>query len=115
LGAFAPHGVSPGANFTLLPSPAFFYIGSVTARHSSSRRHPKFAACFIEWNYGTFAKGASYFRLGGHHVRHRPSFWFLFSVHRFFDVPGPIFAKLATRRGITACTVVQAVAKAISQ
>ena len=52
----------------------FSYIGSVTARHSSSRRQPKFAACYREWNYGTFAKGATYIWLGGHHVGHRPTF-----------------------------------------
>ena len=33
----------PGAKFTLRPSFAF-YIGSVTARHSSSVRQPNFAA-----------------------------------------------------------------------
>jgi len=32
-------------NSLCFPSPAFSYIGSVTARHSSSRRQPKFAAC----------------------------------------------------------------------
>jgi len=31
-------GIFPGAKFTLRPSPAFFYIGSVTARHSSNGR-----------------------------------------------------------------------------
>jgi len=64
----------PGAKFTLRPSFAFSYIGSLTARHSSSVRHPKFAALYKEWNYGTFAEGATYIRLGGHHVGHRPTF-----------------------------------------
>jgi len=32
----ASDGISPRANFTLCPSLAFSYIGSVTARHSSS-------------------------------------------------------------------------------
>jgi len=32
--------ILPGAIFTLRPSLAFFYIGSVTARHSSSGRQP---------------------------------------------------------------------------
>ena len=27
-----------------------------------------------EWNYGTFAEGVTYIRLGGHHVWHRPTF-----------------------------------------
>ena len=40
------------AKFTLRPSFAFSYIGSVTARHSSSGRQPNFAAWYKEWNYG---------------------------------------------------------------
>ena len=63
----------PGAKFTLSPSPAFIYIGSVTARHSSSGRQPNFAAWYKEWNYWTFADGATYIWLGGHHVGHRPT------------------------------------------
>jgi len=35
-GLFPPDGILPGAEFTLRPSLAFSYIGSVTARHSSS-------------------------------------------------------------------------------
>jgi len=35
-GAFAPDRILPGTKLTLRPSLAFFYIGSVTARHSSS-------------------------------------------------------------------------------
>jgi len=38
-GALAPDGILPGAKITLRPSLAFSYIGSVTARHSSSGRH----------------------------------------------------------------------------
>jgi len=67
------HGrILPGAKFTLRPTLAFSYIGSVTARHSTSEREPSFAAWYKEWNYGTFAEGATYIRLGGHHVGHRP-------------------------------------------
>ena len=62
-------------NSLCIPSLAFSYIGSVTARHSSSRRQPKFAACYKEWNCGTFAEGATYIRPGGHHVGYRPTFW----------------------------------------
>jgi len=32
------------------------------------------AAWYQEWNYGTFAEGATYIWLGGHHVGHRPTF-----------------------------------------
>jgi len=32
------------------------------------------AAWYKEWNYRTFAEGATYIRQGGHHVRHRPTF-----------------------------------------
>jgi len=67
-GALAPDGILPGANFTLRPTLAFSYIASVTARHSSSGRQPNFVAWYKEWNYGTFAEGATYIRLGGHDV-----------------------------------------------
>jgi len=63
----------PGAKFTLRPSLALSYIGSVTARHSSSRRQPIFAAWCNEWNYGTIAESAIYIRLGVHRVGHRPT------------------------------------------
>jgi len=63
-------------NSLCLPSLAFSYIGSVTPRHSSSGRQPNFVAWYKEWNYGTFADGAAYIRLGGHHVGHRPTFYF---------------------------------------
>jgi len=53
--------LAPWRNFSrckihfIRPSLAFCYIGSVTARHSSSGRQPNFAAWYNEWNYGTFA------------------------------------------------------------
>jgi len=43
-----PDGILPGAKFTLRPSHAFYYIGSVTAGHSSSRRQPNFLAWYKE-------------------------------------------------------------------
>jgi len=45
-----------------LPSLAFSYVGSVTARHSSNKRQRKFAAWYKEWNFGTFTEGATYIR-----------------------------------------------------
>jgi len=33
------------------------------------------AAWYKEWNYGTFTDGATYIRLDGHHVGHRPTFF----------------------------------------
>jgi len=39
-----PNGILPGAKCTLRRSFALSYIGSVTARHSSSGRQPNFAA-----------------------------------------------------------------------
>ena len=45
-GAFAPDEILLGAKFTFRPSLAFSYIGSVTARHSSSGRQPNFAAWY---------------------------------------------------------------------
>jgi len=73
-GLLPPNGILPGAKFALRPSLAFSYIGSVTARHSSSGPQPNFATWYKEWNYGTFADVATYIRLGGHHVGHRPTF-----------------------------------------
>jgi len=66
-GLLPQSGILSGAKFTLRPSLAFSYIDSVTARHA-------FAAWYKEWNYGTFAEGATHIRLGGHHVGHRPTF-----------------------------------------
>ena len=40
-----PDGILPGAKFTLRPSVAFSYTGSVTALHSSSGREPN---CIVE-------------------------------------------------------------------
>ena len=79
LGALAPDGILPGAKFTLHPNLVFAYISSVTAHHCSSGHQPNFAASYMEWNYRTFAEGATYIQQGGHHVGHRPTFWlFLF-------------------------------------
>jgi len=64
----------PGAKCMLRPSLEFSYIGSVTAWHSSSGRQPNFAAWYKEWNSGTFTEGATYIRLGSHHVGNRPTF-----------------------------------------
>jgi len=50
-GALAPKGILPGAKFTLCPSLALSYIGSIIARHSSSEHQPNFAAWYTEWNY----------------------------------------------------------------
>ena len=52
-GVLAPEGILPGAQFTLRTSLALSYIGSVTARHSTSGRQLKFAACYKEWNFRT--------------------------------------------------------------
>jgi len=38
------NGILPGTTFTLRPSLAVSYFGSVTARHSSTGREPNFAA-----------------------------------------------------------------------
>jgi len=64
------NGILLGAKLTLRPSLAFSYIGSVSARHSSSGHQANFAAWDKEGNWGTFAL----------HLRHlycagRPSRW----------------------------------------
>jgi len=43
-GLLPREGILPGAKFTLRPSLALSYISSVTARYSSSKRQPNFAA-----------------------------------------------------------------------
>jgi len=43
-GLLPPNGILLGAKFTFRLSLAFCYICNVTARHSSSGRHPNFAA-----------------------------------------------------------------------
>jgi len=68
-GLLPPNGILPPAKFTLRPSFAFSYIGSVTAWHSSSGRQLNLVAWYKEWNYGTFAEGATYIRLDGHHFK----------------------------------------------
>jgi len=45
----APDRILLGAKFTLRPSLAFSYIGSITARHFSSGCQPNFAAWYKEW------------------------------------------------------------------
>jgi len=72
--AFCPNRILPSAKLTLRPSFAFSYIGNITAQHSSSGHQQNFAALNEEWNYGTFAEGAIYIWLGGHHVGHQPRF-----------------------------------------
>jgi len=66
LGAVAPDGISPRAKFTLRPSLAFSYVGSVTARHSS-----KLCGVVQGMELPNFPRGpgVTYIRLGGHHVR----------------------------------------------
>ena len=73
-GLLPSNGILPSAKFTLCPSLPFTYIGSVTARHSSTGRQPKFAAWYKECNYGAFAEGANYIRQAGHHVVYRSTF-----------------------------------------
>jgi len=57
LGLLLGNGILPGARFTLRPSLAFSYIGSVITRHSGSQQHqPHFVAWYKEWKYETFAR-----------------------------------------------------------
>jgi len=77
-GLLPPDRRLTGAEFTLRSSLAFYYIGSFTARHSRSGRQPNFVAWYNEWNYGTFAEGITYIRLGSHHNGHWPTFYLVF-------------------------------------
>jgi len=47
-------------------------IGSVTT--ALQQRASAKLCGMVKWNYGTSAHGATYIRLGGHHVGHRPTF-----------------------------------------
>jgi len=56
-GLLPPDGILPRAKFSLRPSLAFSYIGSVTAWDSSSGHQPNFAAWYKERN---LAEGTTY-------------------------------------------------------
>jgi len=73
-GLLFPNGILPGAKFTLRPSLAFSYIGSVTVRHSSSGRQPNFCSVVEGMALRNFRRGTTYIWQGGHHVEHRPAF-----------------------------------------
>jgi len=76
-----PHnGILPGAKFTLRPSLALSYIGSVTARHSSSGCQTNFAA---------LSRGRHLYSVG------RPSRWAMAIILVFFGwlVAGSIVAE----------------------
>jgi len=65
-----PDRILPGTEFTLRPSLAFSYIGSVTC----TALQTNFASWYKKGSYRTFAEGATYIRQGGHHVGNRPTF-----------------------------------------
>jgi len=75
-GLLPANRILAATKFTLHPSLPFSYIASVTAQHSSNGRQPKFVAWYKEWNYRSFAEGATYIWQGGHDVGHRPTFWY---------------------------------------
>jgi len=58
--------------YDVLPSPILAALLHGTLVYSSGRQ-PNSAAWYKEWNYGTCADGATYIRLGGHHIGHRPT------------------------------------------
>jgi len=101
-GALAPNGILPDAKFTLSPSRAFSYIGSVTARHSSSDRQP---------NWGVQHRGRQLYSAG------RPSHWasthilvkaaisnraghYIFPVVSFFFVSSFFFPRHTSTHGV---------------
>jgi len=68
LGLLPPNRILPAAKFTLRPSLALFYIGSVTGRHSSSGRQPKLGGIVQGMELRNFRS------LGGHHLGDLPTF-----------------------------------------
>jgi len=77
-GAFAPTAILLDAKFTLRPSLALPYVGSVTELHSSSGHQRNFAAWIglqgMEILNAGGAEDATCIRQDGHHVGHRPTF-----------------------------------------
>ena len=67
-GLLPPDGILPGAKFTLRPSFAFSYIGSITARHSSSGRQPN-CGVVQGMELRNFRRGRHLYSAG------RPSHW----------------------------------------
>jgi len=72
---FLGGGLLPAAKSTLRPNLPFCYMAALLhGTGAVGGSLSKFAAWYKEWNYGTFAEGATYIRQGGHHVGHRPTF-----------------------------------------
>jgi len=67
-------GILPDAKFTLRPTLAFSLAALLHSTPPASMSQALIAACYKEWNYGTFTEGATYIWLGSHHVGHRPTF-----------------------------------------
>jgi len=81
-GLLSPNGILPGAKFTLRQGLAFSYIGSVTARHSSSTSEPN---CGVVkgmelWNFrSSFStEGGTYIPRTRAAHQHRPALWLLY-------------------------------------
>jgi len=74
-GALPPDGILPRAKFTLRPKSCVLLHWQCYCTALQQRGQPNIVAWYKEWNYGTFAEGTTYIRLGGHHVGHRPAFY----------------------------------------
>jgi len=73
-GAFAPKAILRAAKFTLRPSLALPYIGSVTALEQWASTKLCSVVQGMELRNTGGAEGATCIRQGGHHVGHRPTF-----------------------------------------
>ena len=60
------------ANFTVFKSCVLLYWQRYCTA-LQQRASAKLCGMVKEWNYGTFAEGAIYIRVGSHHVVHRPT------------------------------------------
>jgi len=67
----------PSAKFTLHTSKSCILLHWQRYCTALQQLASNFAAWYKEWNYGTLADGATYIRLGGHHIGHRPTFYLL--------------------------------------
>jgi len=73
-GLLSPNRILPGAIFTLRHKSCVLLYWQRYSTAIEQRPPAKLCGVVQEWNYGTVADGATYIRLGGHHVRHRPTF-----------------------------------------
>jgi len=82
-GLLSRNGILLCAKFTLRPSLVLSYIGSITARHSSSGRQTKFAALHEQMAPPIFGRAAITLGIGPHSSLFYSSLFAIFVLHDF--------------------------------